>query len=1050
MNPLRLILSLWIFGFAACGGSGGLDAADTNPELPVQGDGILPDEGRDDGSGDVAPDTPAEDTVGAPYAVPSVRLTLDSDRSGSDGVVTASWEAGGSLEGLELRVTVRRPGPVTFDGTSSLGGASGTAPATGKLQYLHPDGTWGDDETPYATPAVGGQAQLPALDRDGEWQVGVFLREVATARNVAVGSRTLWVASRPALRLSMNRLAGTGLDEFRATLDVAAGGSSQEIRLFAWIRWTDWTHAWSLPGPVQDHLAYAYEGPAKDLTIPLLGQRLPAVREDEGSFGYYEVGVRMLDAQGRVIGLAEQWFGVCDGTVPVRGAVLGNDGAPLGPGATSTRVTFWDLTRGGAALQTSLDSQGTYQAELAPGHYIALVEVVDGRGIHRGLSRTLAVENCVSTFPATLDLRTTPPEPCEGTCASARVARLDAPFPLPQPTASAPPTPWISQVDRLPKPQVYLGYSGTGGFPPSELNDVQRELKKALEPLEPEVVFTGRSDILAIMGRMSDLMLSGYDETSNQDQWVLDHAQQLIDRFASFDFEITVLGENVIRKELHGELVDLGHRATTLATDRYLVGSVDTAMDEAKTAAAVQHLASRLRADGSLFDRIRTLQDRPVSPVMEIAIAPAVAMVGSTVSVTVTMTDLDGAVQVGKSLEVWNTNGNGTREAPRACVTDAQGRCQVTFTATSSFLWGPASEGKVTAVYTRLTGQRFEVDPPKPYSILQVTDLQVIPDAVTVKPNESTTVTVTYRQGGSPTANAAIDLAATLGTVDPATVTTDASGRATSTFTAGAQNGQATVSATPTSGGTSHGEARIHVDGEVEVTLQAVPASVGDIPQTSMIQGRVVMAGSPLPDVPVHLTTTAGGFDVPAVSTDASGNFQATWLSPVAGTGAGTAILRAVVWLDQYDYDSTVQIDFDDPAWVDPSGPFDFYNGSYAGTVDWLQPKVCGLPCSATECLVTMSGLASMEYYATGSSLQGVAGTATVGFTWGSGSTDTYVFDLTTWCEVGRSLVQAKCLSTRFLKQDDGSVIVTGEVYDYWNTCHRYPFEMTRPAVPPL
>jgi hypothetical protein len=992
------------------------------------------------------------------FESPSISLTLSSDRALVGGAVTASWTATGTLPGQELVVFVRTPGSMMlWDG--NVGGSTGTNPPTGPVFYLSPELDWEEfwqgEASSDALPGISdvsaqGQVSLPVLDSKGEWRVAVMLRDSVTRRISAADFDTVWVTDGPTVRLSMNRWVGTTRDEFQATVEVSAGGSDEDIRVLAWIWLDDGIHVWSLPGPVEDHLVYAYEGPAKDMTIPLLGQRMPFPTPYRG---YYEVAVRLLNAQGRVIGLAEQWFQVRDNPLEVEGTVRGVDGTGLWEGVVRSSVSFWDLVGGGMVAKATINEWGQCYAQLPVGHYLAIAEIQDAQGIHRGQSRAILVEGSMAVR---FDMSTAPPEPCVGSCLllpfDSPSPAKQRPFPGPVPPSTS--TPWIAEADGLPKPQVYVGYAGRHGFPPYELSRVQRKLEDILTEEEPEVMFTGRSEVQSILIGVSDVMLVGTDEGSGDDRWILERVQQVLDLFDAVDFIITVQGENLFRKEVFAFMVDLAREVGVLATDRFLVGTVDKFMDEPLQDQAAAFLAEKLLSGGSLFSLIRSLQDRPIHPLMEITLTPRVVIVGSPLVVTVTLTDLDGTVQPNKIIEIWNTNGDRTLEAPRPCTTDEQGRCTVTVPAISSFLFGPVSEGKIAAVYIRATGQRFAVDPPKSYSILRPSSLQVVPERVMMKPGERAELRITYREGGNPVPEAAVTLTAPMGTLAQDVLTTDSTGSATTWFTAGTQSGMAVIQASANEGQTV-GEARIHLDGDVRIELEVIPASVGPIPQTAAVVGRVTMGEDLLPNAPVRLSAWRGAIFPSDVTTDAAGNFQTLWLSPPPGAGPGTSTITATVAVDQYRYEATAEVAFEDPTWVPPEDIYQ-WNGVYSGT---CMQRWCCVDAFYSGCdCVDTDGTATLTYHVTGQPTQwnfwNLTGTATVTCLLPLPEPQNYkhwVFDLSNpmISDDPESFWGPLCLyGPTFYPQLDGSTIAQGsfrQCSDFNHTTTWY-FEVTRPA----
>lgn len=134
--------------------------------------------------------------------------------------------------------------------------------------------------------------------------------------------------------------------------------------------------------------------------------------------------------------------------------------------------------------------------------------------------------------------------------------------------------------------------------------------------------------------------------------------------------------------------------------------------------------------------------------------------------------------------------------------------------------------------------------------------------------------------GSPPHSGTTVTFITTLGTISPATATTDASGRAVARFLPGSANGTATISAT--SGGAStgaNGAIRISV-GTAAVGAVRVGASPAAVPAqggTTTITATVLdVNGNGLASVPVVFATTAGVLSTSIVTTDGSGGAQTT------------------------------------------------------------------------------------------------------------------------------------------------------------------------------
>ena len=144
---------------------------------------------------------------------------------------------------------------------------------------------------------------------------------------------------------------------------------------------------------------------------------------------------------------------------------------------------------------------------------------------------------------------------------------------------------------------------------------------------------------------------------------------------------------------------------------------------------------------------------------------------------------------------------------------------------------------------------------------------------------------------GNPVADATVDFATTLGSIAPATATTDENGVATATLTAATSTGTATVSAA--SGDVSGSTDVPFVTGAAaNIKVSADPATLtADGSSTSAVTAQVTDAnGNPVAGAEVSFATTAGAIAPATATTDANGEATATL---TAGIAVGTATVTA-------------------------------------------------------------------------------------------------------------------------------------------------------------
>src|SRR5205823_3983834 len=146
--------------------------------------------------------------------------------------------------------------------------------------------------------------------------------------------------------------------------------------------------------------------------------------------------------------------------------------------------------------------------------------------------------------------------------------------------------------------------------------------------------------------------------------------------------------------------------------------------------------------------------------------------------------------------------------------------------------------------------------------------------------------------GTPPHSGTHVTFTTSLGTIQPADVETDISGRAVATFLAGNNNGTANITAL--SGGASvgtNGALKILVGTAAvgRVNLSANPTLVPATGGSSTITANVLdVNGNALPSAQVSFTTTAGTLTTAVASTDSAGNAQTVLRTTTKATVTGT------------------------------------------------------------------------------------------------------------------------------------------------------------------
>ncbi|HEX4346776.1 MAG TPA: Ig-like domain-containing protein, partial [Vicinamibacterales bacterium] len=180
--------------------------------------------------------------------------------------------------------------------------------------------------------------------------------------------------------------------------------------------------------------------------------------------------------------------------------------------------------------------------------------------------------------------------------------------------------------------------------------------------------------------------------------------------------------------------------------------------------------------------------------------------------------------------------------------------------------------------------------------------ITLISGATALPLNGSTTIIaeVLESAGTPPHSGTTITFTTTLGTVQPSTATTDASGRVVVNFAAGTSNGTASINAI--SGGATTSTAgtikiALGTASVGTVAVNAAQANLSSFGGTTAIFATVYdVNGNALPSVPVVFTTSAGSLSVGTATTDANGlattsltTFQnATVTAKVGATGGSS------------------------------------------------------------------------------------------------------------------------------------------------------------------
>jgi len=143
----------------------------------------------------------------------------------------------------------------------------------------------------------------------------------------------------------------------------------------------------------------------------------------------------------------------------------------------------------------------------------------------------------------------------------------------------------------------------------------------------------------------------------------------------------------------------------------------------------------------------------------------------------------------------------------------------------------------------------------------------------------TSTITVTLTSGGSPLSGASITLTKTMGTLAQETLTTNASGQATTTYTSAMTTSNQTATVTATYGAGTSKSVDIALEG-VQLSVSASPAAIGaDGQSTSTATITLTKAGAPWSGRTVTLATSAGTLGATSFTTSGSGQASTTLTS---------------------------------------------------------------------------------------------------------------------------------------------------------------------------
>ncbi|MDE2368388.1 MAG: Ig-like domain-containing protein [Burkholderiales bacterium] len=275
---------------------------------------------------------------------------------------------------------------------------------------------------------------------------------------------------------------------------------------------------------------------------------------------------------------------------------------------------------------------------------------------------------------------------------------------------------------------------------------------------------------------------------------------------------------------------------------------------------------------------------------------PTSAVLGTTVTMSVTATDSTNAVISGIAVTGTSSLGNKIVATP-STTTNASGTITFNYTATTS-----------GADAIAFNGAGYTVSPPQLLNISAMNFGFTTPAASTAVPvNQGQALAVQLLSGGLPQAGVAVTFATSGGSLTSTTATTDATGTA-QTSVSSASAGPLLIQATVTVGGNSTTATlplTIVGTAPAAITLQVNPTSLqpnlnGTTTNQAQLQAKVTdAAGNPVPNVTVNFTRTAdpsgGTLQQVSAITNAVGQAQVNYIAGPVSTANDGVVLQASV-----------------------------------------------------------------------------------------------------------------------------------------------------------
>ncbi len=839
---------------------------------------------------------------------PSVQVTVADVALTPGADVTFRWQAQGRTNDLQLVFCLHAPGTV-YTVPGGLSQLPGTRPANGAVSYLRPDRTWNATRTHYAETAAPGSLTVPLPSAEtGEWRLDVLLQEPSGGAVKAVASQAFLVSAGPALRLRLSRPVASLADPVRAEVMTSAGVPDRPVKLLALLTLADGTEV-SLPS-WSPRLTFAYEGPSTNAQFKLFDDLFLNYGE-----GTYRLSSRLLDGEtGALLGMASADFLISDAMRPLLGVVYSATGQPLGGGGPGiATVSAFDVDDAATTVTGPIDAEGRYALSLPAGRYLLSARVADAQGYHvaidgnvllvtaRGLSYSLDLR---AQQPVQTDAGVLPDPPASAQCDTTPPAV--PPTSLAMTNASSP----NAVADGLPKPKVMIvtdPFNVTTDDLIAILNN--RWLEKFRDWVTTaagsDVTFAFHSEVIANLTAAATAISN--NPTANVDLGgAIDRLSTEFTLLLSFKHIVDVTGSDIVAPRIEVSVIRNVNSQVIFSSSVH--GS-------SFSGGLVLQLASQTGI--GLFEKLRAAQDRPILPVIQLAVAPfAVPRMGN-VEVTGTLKEKTGELMPDRAIQVTHSRPADLWEDELPLTTDPSGVFRTT-----------VNVGTRHGIGTVRAACRTFKSPVKFYAVLAESELALDVPAVNgridMQAGESKWIYARVRYASGPVPGAAVDLTVFGGTLDVARVVTTSNGEGAFLFTAGSTNGMATIRATyldsqqvPPVLRTA--EASVPIYGGVVADLSATATNVVNGALVGLTED-VQVQGSRVPGLPVHFSLRRtmslsaqdeGVLEATDSQTDENGQVHVFYLAPTNGTGS--AIITVETTVEDQTYTNEVTITFRPP-----------------------------------------------------------------------------------------------------------------------------------------